>query len=430
MKTIGLVTLGVTLLVVAFGISFIAAAWPRSNPAEGPADERQQRRLQAAEVLEAGLSESEDVGLPDAARLEACLAACRRAIEILGTDTQASAALARATRAASQATASAETSLGSLRETMQGVGADLAFTPIIEADLPRGFPRPTPVGEIEVKQYPAYRMAWTESGGAAFWPLFRHIKREEIAMTAPVQMDYRESETGPPTERSMAFLYGEPDWGEAGSDGAVRVDDVAPMTAVSLGLRGQRTRESLRNARSRLTEWLAANSARYERACELRVMGYNSPFVPAARRYYEVQIPVVAMESVAEGGQRPPFELRDYLWKNRVVLAFAPSRDDATFSRFREAWRDRNRGVSDRDLVLVEIFEQGESRAHGERLSGQDASTLRERFAPRPERSTFVLVGKDGGEKLRRSSVELPEIFAAIDAMPMRRAEIARERAG
>jgi hypothetical protein len=313
---------------------------------------------------------------------------------------------------------------------MQRVGADLAFTPIIEADLPRGFPRPTPVGEIEVKHYPAYRMAWTESGGAAFWSLLRHIKRENIAMTAPVQMDFREGETGRPSERSMAFLYGEPDWGKAGSDGAVRVDDVDPMTFVSLGLRGKRTRESLMDDRSRLTEWLAANSARYERAGELRVMGYNSPFVPAARRYYEVQIPVVAKESVAEGSQRSPFELRDYVWKNRVVLAFAPSRDDATFSRFREAWREQHDGVSDRDLVLVEVFELGESRAHGARLGAQDASTLRDRFAPPPGRTTFVLVGKDGGEKMRRRSVELPEIFAAIDAMPMRRAEIARQRAG
>lgn len=39
-----------------------------------------------------------------------------------------------------------------------------------------------------------------------------------------------------------------------------------------------------------------------------------------------------------------------------------------------------------------------------------------------------VLVGKDGGEKLRRATPLSPEeLFAIVDAMPMRRAEM-RER--
>ena len=33
------------------------------------------------------------------------------------------------------------------------------FKPIKEAEMPKGFPGYTPVGKIEVKQYPAYRKA-------------------------------------------------------------------------------------------------------------------------------------------------------------------------------------------------------------------------------------------------------------------------------
>ena len=41
---------------------------------------------------------------------------------------------------------------------------------------------------------------------------------------------------------------------------------------------------------------------------------------------------------------------------------------------------------------------------------------------------SVVLVGKDGGEKLRRTTPLAPaELFALVDAMPMRRAEM-RER--
>jgi len=37
----------------------------------------------------------------------------------------------------------------------------LAFEPVMEAPLPKGFPKWTPVGEIRIKHYPAYRSART-----------------------------------------------------------------------------------------------------------------------------------------------------------------------------------------------------------------------------------------------------------------------------
>ena len=66
----------------------------------------------------------------------------------------------------------------------------------VVAALPEGFPDPTPAGEIQIKRYPAYRLARSKMSGAdsvAFWTLFLHIKKNEIAMTAPVEMTYAES---------------------------------------------------------------------------------------------------------------------------------------------------------------------------------------------------------------------------------------------
>jgi hypothetical protein len=54
---------------------------------------------------------------------------------------------------------------------------------------------------------------------------------------------------------------------------------------------------------------------------------------------------------------------------------------------------------------------------------------LRKRLSVPSGRFTVILIGKDGGEKIRQgSSVDLKEIFAIIDAMPMRQQEM-RERA-
>jgi hypothetical protein len=166
-----------------------------------------------------------------------------------------------------------------------------SFKAIVEAPLPDGFPTYTPVGEIEVKHYPAYRKAET-TGGVAFWTLFQHIKTAGISMTAPVEMTYEKN--GPPVgrERSMAFLYGDKSTGSAGRKGNVEVVDVPAATVVSLGMRGGRSDAVLVQAEQLLRSWLAQNRNRYEQHGAVRVMGYNSPFVPRDRQFYEVQIPI------------------------------------------------------------------------------------------------------------------------------------------
>jgi len=165
------------------------------------------------------------------------------------------------------------------------------FRPIKEAEMPTAFPAPTPVGEIEIKQYPAYRKA-SASGRGEFWTLFRHIKKNGVAMTAPVEMDLGDPQIPSPTTRAMAFLYERPDQGVVGKQGNVEVIDVPAMTVVSIGCRGSQTVAAVSAARDSLLKFLASHSDRYEVAGPLRVMAYNSPFVPRDRNYFEVQIPV------------------------------------------------------------------------------------------------------------------------------------------
>ena len=165
------------------------------------------------------------------------------------------------------------------------------FRPIVEADMPAGFPEYTPVGTVQIKQYPAYRKAEADAtAGRAFWTLFGHIKRNDIAMTAPVEMTYDGPER--PREQTMAFLYGNAQMGATGREGRVEVIDVPAVTTVSTGVRGPRTNQAVVEARDRLEAWLDANKERYTADGPLRVMGYNSPFVPRSRNYFEVEVPI------------------------------------------------------------------------------------------------------------------------------------------
>lgn len=180
------------------------------------------------------------------------------------------------------------------------------FQPIKEAEMPKGFPSYTPVGQIEVKQYPAYRKAST-SGLAEFWTLFQHIKQNNVTMTAPVEMDYGDPRVPKSKERSMSFLYERPDQGSAGKQGSVEVIDVPAMMVVSIGCRGARTASAIAEARAKLLTWIDQKKGEYVSVGPMRVMGYNSPFVPRDRNFFEVQIPVKAAKSdrsVVEDGSR------------------------------------------------------------------------------------------------------------------------------
>jgi hypothetical protein len=277
----------------AKSLAIFATFLPWMARAEPSDDPRYEKRLEAAEVLRAALGGPRAEKTPLPAVIGRYTAACSRAVEILGPDSQAANALAGAIELAATEKSNLEQTERTMRSVIRETCEALAFKPLLEASLPEGFPHPTPLGEIEIKRYPAYRMAQADtSGSSAFWALFGHIKREGIAMTAPVQMDYAAQAGAAAEQQSMAFLYGNPELGEPADDGSVRVVDVLPMTVVSVGVRGVTAADSVAAARDKLEQWLEANRDRYLADGPIRVMGYNSPFVPAERRYFEVQIPI------------------------------------------------------------------------------------------------------------------------------------------
>jgi hypothetical protein len=169
-----------------------------------------------------------------------------------------------------------------------------------EAKLPAGFPGPGPVGEVIVKTYPAHRLARVRSTGSgndgSFMKLFRHIERNDIKMTAPVEMvmDEQGPDPAPASTESMAFLYGDAAIGEPGPDPAdpsVVVEDMPELTVVSLGVRGSYREERFADFVEKLRAWLKSHPE-WIPAGPPRTLAYNSPFVPGPLKYAEVQLPV------------------------------------------------------------------------------------------------------------------------------------------
>jgi hypothetical protein len=169
----------------------------------------------------------------------------------------------------------------------------LTFKPKVEAPVPAGFPAPSPVGVVEIKKLPVYRMAKVNNsaGGSNFFTLFNHIKKNKIEMTAPVEMTMAEK-NGKFAESSMAFLYQETTLGKVGPQGNIAVLDTKECMVASIGMRGSPSSENIESARRWLIEKIKNAPEAYEIAGELKVMGYNSPLMPEKLRYYEVQLPL------------------------------------------------------------------------------------------------------------------------------------------
>ncbi|NEO32589.1 MAG: ABC transporter substrate-binding protein [Symploca sp. SIO3C6] len=176
----------------------------------------------------------------------------------------------------------------------------------IAAPLPAGFPPPTADGEIEVKQYPAYRAATVRYSGelsqaanSSFNPLYSHISSNDISMTAPVETRYPAStleagEMGSEDEQGEAyvsFLYRNTEVYPEQVSQNIQVEDIQPMMVVSLGLKGSYSYSSYQQNIKQLQSWLAQHPE-YEVVGLPRRFFYDAPFVPEALKRSEIQIPI------------------------------------------------------------------------------------------------------------------------------------------
>ena len=173
-----------------------------------------------------------------------------------------------------------------------------------DSPLPVGFPPATAAGVIEIKTYPPYRSARARgekmsisSSDFLFWSLFRHIEKNDIAMTAPVINTYPRPLMDEPKARgevSMEFLYRDPSMGHTGPDGpSVEVIDRPAETYLCLGVQGNVGEKRMREAMGVLDAWLAQHAAEWTVAGPPRRLGYHGPMTATNRRLWEVQIPIL-----------------------------------------------------------------------------------------------------------------------------------------
>ncbi|MDJ0759043.1 MAG: CIA30 family protein [Woeseiaceae bacterium] len=123
------------------------------------------------------------------------------------------------------------------------------------------------------------------------------------------------------------------------------------------------------------------------------------------------------------------FTLGRFLWDKRVLLVNAPDAGDAELERLTGDIDQTIDEFENRDMVLVTLLDSGRASAGTRELARAEVDEMRAAVGVTDESFSIVLVGKDGGIKLRSDSpTSLNEIYALIDEMPMRRQEMRRSK--
>jgi len=113
--------------------------------------------------------------------------------------------------------------------------------------------------------------------------------------------------------------------------------------------------------------------------------------------------------------------LRD---NSRPLLIFAPKANDFQLKIQLHYLLANPSAVTQRDIIAIAIPITGVAPTHIT-LTSADAQSARQRFGVAPEDFLVILLGKDGGEKIRSNRpVTLEMLTEIIDAMPMRQDEM------
>lgn len=251
------------------------------------------------------------------------------------------------------------------------------------------FPATAP-GSSEIKTLPAGVLLkstapgnYFDNGGRLFGPLFRYISSNDIAMTTPVEATIENA--------SMMFWVAPSELEKVkGSTDSVEVMEIPERTVAVRGAKGSYNQSNYEKTLSELEAWLAEQDE-WQAKGEPYGVYWNGPFTPWFMRTAEVHIPIERTTKAVD--------LSKYQWKNRVILLNAPTAEDPAYRAQFDAFSERETDMNERDLVVISQF-------------GSEAFSAR-------------LIGKDGGRKWKQTEpLNLDELFALIDSMPMRQAEM------
>lgn len=140
---------------------------------------------------------------------------------------------------------------------------------------------------------------------------------------------------------------------------------------------------------------------------------------------FALMLVVLVTSSVLGSASAMAAELGDYRWESRPLLLFAPSDNDPRLAETLSRIDATRCDFDGRDMVIGVVVAEGTTTLDGQLIGAAESRQLVDQYAIADDAFTVLLIGKDGGEKLRINGVpDLQTIYGVIDGMPMRSREM------
>ena len=122
-------------------------------------------------------------------------------------------------------------------------------------------------------------------------------------------------------------------------------------------------------------------------------------------------------------------DLNNLKWTNRILIVKTLNTDSEKFNKQLNEFEHSNKELKERKIVLYKVIQDKFSSINftnnGSTHSGKVNEISLKNILDKNQDFEIILIGLDGGIKLKQSEVLLKEnLFVIIDSMPMRKNEI------
>ena len=121
-------------------------------------------------------------------------------------------------------------------------------------------------------------------------------------------------------------------------------------------------------------------------------------------------------------------DLSKHTWENRLLLVVVKNTDDLEFQEQIGVLKNNQKGLKERKLIVYQITPEAYKEGLFDGNVWNNSKVLFEQYGSKNKSLEIILIGLDGGIKLRQTEVlDIETLFSTIDKMPMRRSEMKRK---
>ena len=117
--------------------------------------------------------------------------------------------------------------------------------------------------------------------------------------------------------------------------------------------------------------------------------------------------------------------MESHTWKNRVLLLLTQDINNTDYKNQIKELQACNNGLLDRKLIVYQITKTGYMIGLSDTSKWQKSSQVYKEYQKANAPIQVILIGLDGGIKLRETDfISCEALFRVIDVMPMRKSEL------